>query len=95
MTRTRGHVVEASVVARLLRIRLLRVEARVVVVPADVTARSPPDVVVRPSARSARALPAARVGANGRGGLAEAVRMIEEAATTLDEARRVGTRARG
>lgn len=87
-----GLVVEASILARLLRIRLLRLDATVLITPADVTARSsPPDVEGHASARSARSggqLPAARSAARGSRGLAEAVRLIDEGAAILAEVRR-------
>lgn len=68
-----GLVIEAFVVARLLRIRLLTLEATVVVVPTDVPASS---------------------AANGRRGLAEAVRTIGEGAAILADVRRSGERRR-
>jgi hypothetical protein len=81
--------VEASILARLLRIRLLTLEATVVVVPADVTApSSPPDVNGRWSVRSADPVPA-RPAASGRRSLVEAVRAIDEATAILAEARRI------
>jgi hypothetical protein len=88
-----GLVVEAWILARLLRIRLLTLDATVVIVPADVTARwsAPADVQGRTSARSARSAgtsPPARSGASGRRGLADAVRTIDEGAAILAEARR-------
>jgi hypothetical protein len=91
-----GLVVEASILARLLRIRLLTLDATVVIVPADVTARwpAPPDVQGRTSARSDRAAgtsPPARSDAGGRRSLAEAVRTIDEGAAILAEARRTAS----
>jgi hypothetical protein len=85
-----GLVIEASILARLLRIRLLTLEATVVVVPADVTAHwsAPPDVQGHASARPAGTSPPARSEAGGRRGLAEAVRTIDEGAAILAEARR-------
>jgi hypothetical protein len=90
-----GLVIEASILARLLRIRLLTLEATVVVLPADVTApfSAPPDMRTRPSVRSAGALPA-RSAASGRRGLAEAVRTIDEGAAILAEARRTASSSR-
>jgi hypothetical protein len=83
--------------ARLLGIRLLTLDANVVLAPAEVTApwaRSD-DPSHRSPARSS-SLPAARSGAIG-GGLAEAVRSIDEGAALLAEARNgsVGPRRRG
>jgi hypothetical protein len=77
-----GVLVEASILARLLGIRLLTLDATLVLVPAVVSAppRTPP--------RRTRA-PRARPAAVGRG-LAEAVRSINEGAELLDEARRDG-----
>ena len=85
-----GLVAKASIVARLLRIRLLTLEATVVIAPADVTAPSPasPGVAARrPSTPSPRALPA-RSAASGRRGLAEALRTIDETTAILDQVRR-------
>jgi hypothetical protein len=82
-----GGVVEASVRARLLGIRLLTLEASVVIAPAEVAvpwARSN-DPYHRSPARSS-SLPPARSGAIG-GGLAEAVRSIDESTALLAEAR--------
>jgi pyridoxal biosynthesis lyase PdxS len=78
-----GVVVEASIVARLLSIPLLTLDATVVIVPADATAP-------RPAARQlAPTRPAARSGALGHR-LVEAVRSIDEGAAMLAEARRTG-----
>jgi hypothetical protein len=90
-----GVVVEASILARLLRIRLLTLEATAVIVPADVTPlpSASLDVEARRSRRSASVLPA-RSGATGRGGLAEAVRIIGEGAAILAEARETGIATR-
>lgn len=83
-----GIVVEASILARLLGIRLLTLDATVVIAPADVRAPSAAarDPRPRTSARPVGA-PAARSGVRGRG-LAEAVRSIDEGAALLAEARR-------
>jgi hypothetical protein len=85
-----GLVVEASIVARLLGIRLLKLDATVVIAPADVTAPSPAarDPLARPPARSLDARPN-RSGEVGRG-LAEAVRSIDEGAALLAQARHPG-----
>jgi pyridoxal biosynthesis lyase PdxS len=79
-----GVVVEASIIARVLRIPLLTLDATVVVFPADATpARSaaPHDAQARTPARS---------GPLGRR-LVEAARSIDEGAAMLAEARRTGT----
>jgi hypothetical protein len=78
-----GVLVEASIRARLLGLRLLKIDATVVLVPADITAPT----------RAAQAPPERRrpqrSGAAGHG-LAEAVRSINEGAELLAEARRNG-----
>ena len=74
---TDGVLVEASILARLLGIRLLTLDATLVLVPADVTGPSP-------APRDSRARPC-----TGRR-LAEAVRSINEGAELLAEARRNG-----
>ncbi|MGB2712165.1 MAG: hypothetical protein WBC33_11695 [Conexibacter sp.] len=81
-----GLVVEASIVARLLGIRLLKLDATVVIVPADVTA--PPSALhdSRPPTR-ARSLGLPPSGVVS-GSLADAVQRINEGAAILDEARR-------
>jgi hypothetical protein len=94
-----GLIVEASILARLLRIRLLTLDATVVIAPADVTARwsAPPDVQGRTSVRSAQAAgtsPRTRSEAGGRRSLAEAVRTIDEGAAILAEARRTASSGR-
>jgi hypothetical protein len=77
-----GILVEASVLARLLGIRLLKLDATVVLMPADVAARS-----AAPHAPPAlEALPPTRVYPAGRG-LAEAIRHINEGEELLAEAR--------
>lgn len=82
-----GLVVEALIVARLLGIRLLKLDATVVIAPAEVTMPSstPHEVPSRLPARSLDAAPN-RSGEIG-GGLAEAVRRIDEGAAILAEAR--------
>jgi hypothetical protein len=85
-----GLLVDASIVARLLGIRLLTLDATIALVPADLTARtssrgaSPAGPPPRPAS-----LPPAQAGATGRG-LADAVRSINEGAELLAEARRNG-----
>jgi hypothetical protein len=83
-----GVLVEASILARVLGVRLLTLDATVVLVPADVTAPSsaPHDPPLRASARPL-GVPPTRSGAAGRS-LAEAVRSINEGAELLAEARR-------
>jgi hypothetical protein len=86
-----GILVEASVLARLLGLRLLTLDVTLVLVPAEVSAPAPPS--------AARGLPAgASAGRYGAppartvpgGGLADAVRSINEGAEQLAEARRNG-----
>jgi hypothetical protein len=86
-----GVLVEASIVARVLGFRLLKLDATVVLVPADVTAPSraaPPSHSARagPVRASPQSLgvPPRRSGAAGRG-LAAAVRSIDEGAQLLAE----------
>ena len=85
--RSRGVIVEASVLARLLGIRLLKLDATVVLVPADVTTSS-----ASPDGLPARAFPRAAgdpVRSELVGGrLAHAVRSIDEGAELLAESRR-------
>ena len=75
---TDGVLIEASILARLLGIRLLTLDATVVLVPADVTGPSPASRDSRVRASTGR-------------GLAEAVRSINEGAELLAEARRNGS----
>jgi len=82
-----------------MRLRLLTLDATVVVVPAEVTEQSsaPFDVQGRATARpvrSARALPPGRSQPSGRRGLAEAARTIEEGAAILAAVRRDGVSRR-
>jgi hypothetical protein len=79
-------LVEASVRARVMGIRLLSLNATVVLAPADLTA-SPPAVVDLPPRPSA--VPRARSRAAGRG-LAEAVRSIDEGAEILSRTQQNG-----
>ena len=86
-----GVLVEASILARVLGLRLLTLDVTLVLVPAEVSAPAPPS--------APRGLPA---GASPRrygppparpvpgGGLADAVRSINEGAELLAEARRNG-----
>jgi hypothetical protein len=82
-----GLVVEASIVARLLGIRLLKLDATVVVVPADVTASSSAPHASPGLAPARVTLPDRRPDAAG-GGLTEAVQRIDEGAAILAELRR-------
>jgi hypothetical protein len=84
-----GALVEASVRARVLGIPLLRLEATVALVPAEFATPSPATrgPPARPSARSSGARPAG----SANGGLAEAVRSINEGAAVLAEVRRNGS----
>ena len=81
-------LVEASIRARVMGIRLLSLDATVVLVPADLTA-SPPAVVDAPAQASGRPVRGARSRAAGRG-LAEAVRSIDEGAEILSRTQRNG-----
>jgi hypothetical protein len=86
-----GALVEASIRARLLGIPLLRLDATIVLVPAEMTGRSfaPPEPPARKTARSTGG-PTKRSSAAGHG-LAEAVRSINEGAKQLAEVRRNGS----
>jgi hypothetical protein len=85
-----GVVAEASIVARLLRLRLLRLDATVVVSPAVVTARSSrPGAAAQPArdgpVRTREApVPARPIGRR----LAEAARTLDENAAALAATRR-------
>ncbi len=87
-----GVVVQASVLARLLGIRLLRLEAIVVLAPADQAPPSAPRVVAGRTSARPPGLPPRRPGVAGRG-LADAVRSIDEGAELLAQARRNGASA--
>ncbi len=79
---------EASIVARVLGIRLLRLEAVVTLAPADVTvpSTSPPDLRVWPQAHGVPLTGSGAPAWRGAGsGLAEAVRSINEGASLLAE----------
>jgi hypothetical protein len=83
-----GLVVEASIVARLLGVRLLRLNATVVIAPADVTAQPSARHDSRPRTRTRPlGVPPSRSAPVG-GGLAQAVQRIDESAAILAEARR-------
>jgi hypothetical protein len=83
-----GILVEALVLARLLGIKLLKLHATVVLMPADPAARPAP---CDPPAleRSQASLPPTRLYPAGRG-LAEAIRHLNEGEDLLAEARHNG-----
>jgi hypothetical protein len=81
---SQGVLVEASILARLLGLRLLMLEATVVLTPADVTTRSVGQR--RTAGRSSGASPPRRSAVGGRR-LADAVRTLDEGAKLLDDAR--------
>jgi hypothetical protein len=90
-----GVLVEAFVVARLLGLRLLKLDATVMLMPADVAAqpatpRDPPALDGLPPAGS----PSARLYPAGRG-LAEAIRHLNEGEELLAQARDDGARPAG
>jgi len=92
--RSEGILVEASVVARLLGMRLLKLDATVVLSPADVTRRSAaPRVLPAVESRPAPHISPSRPQPAGRG-LAEAVRHIKEGEELLAEARHDGASRR-
>jgi hypothetical protein len=82
-----GALVEATVRARLLGIPLLRLDATVVLVPAEVS--DPSSAPHEPTRTRSFGVPPRRSGAAGRG-LADAVRSINEGAEVLAEVRRNG-----
>jgi hypothetical protein len=86
-----GVLVDASILARVLGIRLLTLDARVTVLPADVKRASPAPTESRRPRTSARSSSVALQppGAIGHG-LADAVRAINEGAAILAEARSNG-----
>lgn len=85
-----GVIVEAFIRARVLGIRLLTLDASVVLVPADLSAASSADQdpPLRGTVRSPLPAPL-RSGAGGRR-LAEAVRTLQEGAELLAQVRRNG-----
>ena len=86
-----GALVEASVRARLLGIPLLKLDATVVIVPAELPGRpSPPRE--QPARKSARpsGVPTRRSASAGHG-LAAAVRSLNEGAALLADVRRNGS----
>jgi hypothetical protein len=86
-----GVLVDASILARVFGIRLLTLDARVMLLPADVATPSSAPSVSRRSRASARSV-AAAPGPSGAIGhcLADAVRAINESAAILAESRRDG-----
>jgi hypothetical protein len=84
-------LVDAWILARVLGVRLLTLEARVTVLPADVKRALPPIDSRRPrtSARRSSAVAPQPSGAIGHG-LVDAVRAINEGAAILAEARSNG-----
>jgi hypothetical protein len=83
-----GVLVDASIRARLLGLRLLTVDATIVLVPADVRATSPTahPAAERPAPRPSGPASRRPVAAGPR--LAQAVRSINEGAELLAETRR-------
>jgi hypothetical protein len=88
-----GVLVEARIRARLLGLPILKVDATVVLAPAGLTAPTSAarDLPIGSSSRPSRA--ALTRSGDSRGGLAEAVRTINEGAELLAEARRNGSSA--
>ncbi len=95
-----GVVVEANVWARVLGLKVLRVRADILLVPArlkppDARSRSTSPVVPRPeqtsalnaSGRAAGRASSVRALNDGAGALAEAIRLIDESEHTLDRVR--------
>jgi hypothetical protein len=90
-----GVLVEASILGRVLGLRLLKLDAVIVLTPAEVTSPSSAARAERLSVARAERPPSASDGAparsfTGRSRLAEAVRNIDEGAEILAEARRNG-----
>ena len=79
---SQGVLVEGSILAHLLGLRLLRLEATVVLMPADVNTSTGP----RPAARQSSHSPPRR-STRPRRGLADATRDIDEGARLLARAR--------
>ena len=82
---SQGVLVEASVVARLLGLRVLTLEATALLAPADLRAGPAAQAEVAGAPRPVA--PVARTAA-ARRGLAEAVRDLDEGARLLEQARR-------
>jgi len=87
-----GALVQASIRARVAGIPLLRLDATVALVPAEIASASaaPHEPRAHPSSRSSGVL-LTRSGAAGHG-LAEAVRNLHEGEKLLDEVRHNGSR---
>jgi hypothetical protein len=85
---SQGVLVEASILARVLGLRLLTLEATMVLAPADVTTRSTGQRGA--AGRPSTAPPPRRSPGPGRG-LADAVRNLDEGAKLLEQARDSGT----
>jgi hypothetical protein len=88
--RSDATLIEASVTARLLGMKLLTLDAKVALVPADVTVVTP-RAVREPVARApalASGNSRGRGGAAGHRGLADAVRDLDEGARLLAEVQR-------
>jgi hypothetical protein len=79
-------VIRASVLGRLLGIRLLRLEADISLVPADLGSSS----TVGPSTRVVTSSPTT----DGTGGLTDAVALLALASRTLDETSHIVTSRR-
>jgi hypothetical protein len=90
-----GVLVDARILARVFGLRLLTLDARVMLLPADVTTPSSARADSRRSRTSARssAVESGPSGAVGPG-LADAVRCINEGAAILAAARRDGSPSR-
>jgi hypothetical protein len=85
--------VEASVLARLLGLKILKLDATVLVLPADVSeASSAPSLVIHRSPIPRR--PSANDSAASNRRLADAVENLNEGARLLEEARRNGAASR-
>jgi hypothetical protein len=82
---SQGVLVEASVVARLLGLRLLTLEASALLAPADLRASPGVRTEVAGAPRPVAPLPRTAV---ARRGLAGAVRDLDEGARLLEQARR-------
>ncbi len=86
-----GILVEASILGRVLGLRLLTLDVTLVLVPADVSPPAPPSAPRElPAGASPRRNGPPQVRPVPGGGLADAVRSINEGAELLAEARRNG-----
>jgi hypothetical protein len=85
-------LVDARILARVLGIRLLTLDARVILLPADVKTPSPAPADTQRRRTSARSPSVASQPSGAIGhGLADAVRAINEGAAILAEARSDGS----